>query len=44
MHVHAGLMHALTTFAYVIIIGFFWRLYSVSHADTALGRGMGFVY
>jgi len=44
MHLHIGLIKALTTFAEVIIIGFFWRLASMYFHNTAWGQAMGFVY
>lgn len=44
MHLHIGLLRALTTFSEVIIIGFFWRFFSIKFRKTALGQGMAFVY
>jgi hypothetical protein len=44
MHVHAGLMEALTTFAYIIIFGFFWRTLTIKWADKPIGKGMAYIY
>ena len=44
MHVHIGLLHALTIFAYVIVLGFFWRLAAMYFSDTAAGQAMAFIY
>lgn len=44
MHIHAGIVHALITFAYVIIIGFFWRFYCYKNPDNSLAQGMAFCY
>jgi len=44
MHIHIGLVQLLTTFAYVIIVGFFWRIAAGYWSDNALGQAMAFVY
>jgi len=44
MHVHIGLLFALTSFASVIVVGFFWRLVAMMYKDSAIGQGMAFVY
>lgn len=44
MHVHLGLVFALTVFASVIIVGFFWRLVSMVYKETPIGQAMAFVY
>ena len=44
MHVHIGLLHVLTVFASVIVVGFFWRLAASRYSDTAIGQAMAFVY
>lgn len=44
MHVHLGLVEALKTFAYVVIIGFFWRWLSMRYHKSSIGRAMAFVY
>lgn len=44
MHIHIGIMQALITFTSVIIVGFFWRLYTFSHHESQLAQAMAFVY
>lgn len=44
MHIHISAITALRTFAEVIIIGFFWRLFSIQLKDTNVGKAMAFVY
>lgn len=44
MHVHIGVVLAITTFLNVIVVGAFWRLISMKYHDTALGQAMAFVY
>lgn len=44
MHVHVGILKGLLTFLDVIIFGFFWRLISMSNADTSVGQAMAFIY
>lgn len=44
MHVHLGVIHAVTTFACVIVIGFFWRLIAGHNSQNAVGQAMAFVY
>ncbi len=47
MHLHIGLIMILTTFAAVLIAGFFWRmaqLYLTSRGYTSIGEAMAFVY
>lgn len=44
MHIHIGVMHALITFAEVIIVGFFWRFLSMKYHNTPGGQAMAFVY
>ncbi len=44
LHVHIGILHALTTFLTVIVVGFFWRWLSMTKSDTAWGQAMAFLY
>lgn len=44
MHIHLGVLHALVTFASVIVVGFFWRIVAAHNSDNALGQAMAFVY
>jgi hypothetical protein len=44
MHVHLGLLHALTVFAYVLIVGFFWRIGEMLLRDRPIGQAMAFIY
>ncbi|HET7641331.1 MAG TPA: hypothetical protein VFK47_21660 [Ktedonobacteraceae bacterium] len=44
MHVHLNVIDAITTFLYVIIVGFFWRIVAAMNANTAIGQAMGFLY
>lgn len=44
MHVHLGVMHLVTAFLGVIVIGFFWRIVAGMNAENALGQAMSFVY
>jgi hypothetical protein len=44
MHVHIGVIMALSSFASVIIVGFFWRLMSMHISDSPIGQAMAFVY
>ena len=44
MHVHLGFIGFLTTAAYIIIFGFFWRLFSLMGRGTSLGQAAGFIY
>ena len=44
MHIHIGILDALKTFAYVIIVGFFWRYLSMRWYNTPGGQAMAFVY
>jgi len=44
MHIHLGIIHALTIFANVIIIGFFWRLASMYWSDRPMGQAMAYLY
>lgn len=44
MHIHLSAIDALKTFAYVVIIGTFWRLAQIRLKNTALGQAMSFAY
>lgn len=44
MHIHLSVIGAFTTFIYVAIIGFFWRLASMLNHTTAVGQAMAFIY
>lgn len=44
MHIHLGLVQALTIFASVAIVGFFWRILAGYWHDNALGQAMAFIY
>lgn len=44
MHIHVGFLHALCGFAYVVIIGFFWRFFCYKYHDTQLAQAMAFCY
>lgn len=44
LHIHIGLIDALITFAYVLIVGVFWRVAAIHLKDTQLGQAMGFAY
>jgi hypothetical protein len=44
MHIHVGILHAVTIFASVIIVGFFWRLAAIYWSDSPVGQAMAFVY
>jgi hypothetical protein len=44
MHIHAGIIHAISAFLGVIIVGFFWRVIAAHNSDNAIGQGMAFVY
>lgn len=43
-HIHLGVLHLLTVFAGVIVIGFFWRTIAGLNKDNAVGQAMSFVY
>ena len=43
-HIHLGLLKALTVFAEVIIIGFFWRIIASHNHSNGIGQAMSFVY
>jgi len=43
-HIHLGVVHAVTTFLVVIIVGFFWRLGAAANHGTPWGRAMAFIY
>lgn len=44
MHVHMSAVSAITTFIYVVIVGFLWRVIAGLASDTPLGKAMGFIY
>jgi hypothetical protein len=44
MHYHLDVIHALVTFAMVIVVGFFWRVISAHNHGNAIGQAMAFVY
>lgn len=43
-HVHIGFMSGLTTFLFVVIFGFFWRLIAGRLAEQPVGKAMSFIY
>jgi hypothetical protein len=43
-HVHLSVVEALKVFAYVLIIGTFWRLAQIKLRDTAVGQAMALAY
>lgn len=44
MHVHGSALDALVMFAFLIIIGAFWRLGAARLSEKPIGRAMAFVY
>lgn len=44
MHVHVSALDALVTFAYVLILGFLWRMLAAYWADNAVGKAMSNLY
>ncbi len=44
LHLHVGVLHALSAFSAVIVIGFFWRVIAGHLHDTAIGQAMAFIY
>lgn len=44
MHLHFGLIQGLSVFAYVVVIGFFWRLLAAHNHNNALGQAMSVIY
>lgn len=44
MHLHMGVLHAVTVFASVIIVGFFWRVVAAYNANNSFGQAMAFLY
>lgn len=44
MHVHIDLVGFLTTGAYLVLFGFFWRTLSTRWADRPAGQAMAFIY
>lgn len=44
MHVHISPVEFLTTAAYLIIFGFFWRTLAARWADNSVGKAMAFIY
>lgn len=43
-HVHASSIDALTTLAYIIILGAIWRTVAAQYADRPIGSAMAFVF
>jgi len=43
-HVHLSVIDALKTFAYVLIIGTFFRLAQIRLSNTPLGQAMSLAY
>jgi len=43
-HVHLSVIDALKTFAYVLILGTFWRLAQIKFRNSSLGQAMAFAY
>lgn len=44
MHVHLSAIDAITTFLYVVIMGFLWRTLAGLAADTPIGKAMAFIF
>lgn len=44
MHMHFGVLHGLSTFAYVIVFGFLWRIIAAHNHDNSLGQAMSVIY
>lgn len=44
MHIHLGVLHAVSIFMSVVIVGFFWRVLAAHNKDNALGQAMSFIY
>jgi hypothetical protein len=44
LHLHVGVLHALSIFASVVVVGFFWRVVAGHLHDSALGQAMAFIY
>ena len=44
MHIHIGVVQALTAFLSVVVLGFFWRIVAGLNADNAVGQAMSFIY
>lgn len=44
MHVHASALDAFVILAYMIIIGAAWRTIAANKSESALGKGMAFIY
>lgn len=44
MHVHLGVLHYLSIFAAVVVVGFFWRIIAGLNKDNAVGQAMSFIY
>lgn len=44
MHVHVSLIEFLTTSAYVILFGLFWRSLSARWSDNSAGQAMAFIF
>lgn len=43
-HIHLSVVEGLKVFAYVLIIGTFWRLAQIRLRDTTLGQAMALSY
>ncbi len=44
MHIHLSALEGIKVFLYVIIFGFFFRTMSAYLSQTAIGKGMSFIY
>ena len=44
IHIHLSVIGAVTAFAGVIIIGFFWRLVAMLNHTSVWGQAMAFIY
>lgn len=44
MHVHVSPVEFLTTAAFIVIFGFFWRTLSARWSDNPVGQAMAFIY
>lgn len=43
-HLHVSALDAVTTFAYVIIVGFVWRMIAAKLAESPIGKAMSALY
>ena len=43
-HVHLSVIDALKTFAYVLVLGTFWRLAQIRFKNASFGQAMALAY